>query len=478
VFPLSIFLALNCFGQSTTNVTLAWNPSSASALAGYKVYYGGSSQTYTSVVSVGLVTNATLSGMILGRTYYFAATSVDSLGVESQLSNETSYTVPTNTVPTVSTTTNTPPFISAIANQTIPVNTVTPALAFTVGDRETPAASLTVAANSSNPVLLPNSNIVLAGTGTNRSVTLTPAAGQTGTATVALTVCDTSLCTTASFQLTVNPLPTVALIAPAVGASYSAPASVTLTASVNANGHTITAVQFYSGSAYVGQAAAAPYTFTWNNVAGGSYSVLAKAVFDGGSTVASTPCAISVQGLTPPWQTADIGTVGVAGNAAISNGAYTVHGAGNVSGSSDNFRFLYQSLTGDGEIRAQVLSDQNTGSGDICGAMIRETLTSGSRYALMGISPGSGWRWQRRNSTGNGTSSAKSGNVTPPNVWTRLVRSGNTLSGYKSTDGANWTLVNSSTIVMATNIYIGFAVGSGMSGVLNSSVFTNATVVP
>jgi hypothetical protein len=31
---------------------------------------------------------------------------------------------------------------------------------------------------------------------------------------------------------------------------------------------------------------------------------------------------------------------------------------------------------------------------------------------------------------------------------------------------------------MATNIYIGFAVASGTSGVLNSSVFTNATVVP
>ena len=31
---------------------------------------------------------------------------------------------------------------------------------------------------------------------------------------------------------------------------------------------------------------------------------------------------------------------------------------------------------------------------------------------------------------------------------------------------------------MATNIYVGFAVASGTSNVLNNSTFTNVTVVP
>jgi hypothetical protein len=63
-------------------------------------------------------------------------------------------------------------------------------------------------------------------------------------------------------------------------------------------------------------------------------------------------------------------------------------------------------------------------------------------------------------------------------VWVRVVRSGNTLSGYKSVDGVNWNQVNSVSITMASNIYIGLAVASGASGTLATSLFNNVTVVP
>jgi hypothetical protein len=170
--------------------------------------------------------------------------------------------------------------------------------------------------------------------------------------------------------------------------------------------------------------------------------------------------------------------VGVTGNATIANGLYTVLGAGNISGSADNFRFLYQGMSGDGEIRTQIRSLQNTAPNDLSGVMIRETLTSGSKYALMGISPGGAIRWQRRSSSGSGTSSIKAGSGSPPNVWVRLVRTGNTVYGYKSSDGVNWSLINSSTITMAPNIYFGLAVASGATSTLATSVFTNLTAVP
>lgn len=110
--------------------------------------------------------------------------------------------------------------------------------------------------------------------------------------------------------------------------------------------------------------------------------------------------------------------------------------------------------------------------------MIRENLSNGARNALMGVSPGAAFRWQRRVKTGGGTSSTKAGSAFLPGVWVRLVRSGNTINGYKSTDGANWTLVNSASISMAANVYVGLAVASGTSGVLNTSVFGNVSVVP
>ena len=85
-----------------------------------------------------------------------------------------------------------------------------------------------------------------------------------------------------------SPLPTIALTAPVNGASYAAPASINLAASVTANGHTITKVQFFNGATLLGEDTSAPYTLSWSNVSAGSYSLSAKVVYDSGSTVASS----------------------------------------------------------------------------------------------------------------------------------------------------------------------------------------------
>jgi hypothetical protein len=258
----------------------------------------------------------------------------------------------------------------------------------------------------------------------------------------------------------------------------AAPASISLAATVTANGHTITQVQFYNGATLIGQVTTAPYNLTWNNVSAGSYSLSASLVYDAGSTLASSPVSITVTGLPAPWQTTDIGSVGVAGSASMSNGLYTVQGAGNISGTADNFRLVYQPLSGDGEIKVRLNSVGNTGTSGRIGVMIRESLTSGSKYAWMGISPDGTFRWQRRSNTSGSTSTSTSTVGTPPNAWTRLVRTGNALYGYKSTDGTNWTQVNSGSITMATNIYVGLAVASGSSSTLNTATFTSITVVP
>jgi len=82
------------------------------------------------------------------------------------------------------------PTISDVANQSTALNTAVGPLAFDVGDIETAAGSLNVTASSSNLALIPNANIALGGGGANRTVTVTPAAGQSGTATITLTVDD------------------------------------------------------------------------------------------------------------------------------------------------------------------------------------------------------------------------------------------------------------------------------------------------
>jgi formylglycine-generating enzyme required for sulfatase activity len=99
---------------------------------------------------------------------------------------------------------NSAPTISDIAAQTITAGNNTGALAFTVGDAQTAAGSLTVSGSSSNTTLVPNANIVFGGSGANRTVTVTPASSQTGTATITVTVSDGSLSASDTFVLTVN----------------------------------------------------------------------------------------------------------------------------------------------------------------------------------------------------------------------------------------------------------------------------------
>lgn len=101
-----------------------------------------------------------------------------------------------------------PSFITTkIPNQILPMGspaTPTAALPFTVWDYETPE-SLTVSAASSNPGLIPSGNVLVSGTGTNRTVTVTPVAGTNGYARVTLTVSDGILSSSNSFYVTVYP---------------------------------------------------------------------------------------------------------------------------------------------------------------------------------------------------------------------------------------------------------------------------------
>ena len=188
------------------------------------------------------------------------------------------------------------------------------------------------------------------------------------------------------------------------------------------------------------------------------------------------PTPTPVPGLPSPWQTQDIGAVAATGSASYSDGVFTVKGSGaDIWGTADEFRFVYQTLNGDGQITARVTGVQNTTAWAKAGVMIRETLDANSKHAMMVLTPGNGLAFQRRISTG-GSSSHTSGGAASAPYWVRMVRSGNTFTAYKSSDGTNWTQVGSETIGMATSVYVGLAVTSHNDGTLCTATFDNVSV--
>src|SRR5207245_5180936 len=103
-----------------------------------------------------------------------------------------------------------------IPDQITTVNTPTAAIAFTIGDADTPVGNLTLSKASSNATLVPTNNIVFGGSASNRTVTVTPAANQTGTATITVSVSDGVNSASDTFVLTVNAVntpPTISSLA-------------------------------------------------------------------------------------------------------------------------------------------------------------------------------------------------------------------------------------------------------------------------
>lgn len=147
----------------------------------------------------------------------------------------------------------------------------------------------------------------------------------------------------------------------------------------------------------------------------------------------------------------DIGTVGMAGSNSVNSGIYTITASGaDIWGSADSFRFLYQSMTGDGSIVARVVSITG-GSYAKVGAMMRNTLNANSANSFMMTENA-----EYRTTAGDGTSPGSGGNGAPS--WVKVTRAGNVFTTYKSADGLTWSQTSSQSIPMNNTIYVGLAI--------------------
>ncbi len=178
------------------------------------------------------------------------------------------------------------------------------------------------------------------------------------------------------------------------------------------------------------------------------------------------------------WNHQDIGPVGMVGDASFLNGQYNIIASGtDIWDRVDGFQFAYTPVEGDAQIIARVISMQFTDPWAKAGVMFREDLSPGSRHSLMSITAGGFSSYQRRLNPGE-TSHNTDGPMTTTPFWVKLVRQGNTFSGFISPDGTNWKHIDSIMVPMGKKVYVGLAVSAHNNVVLNSVLFDNVSVSP
>ena len=100
----------------------------------------------------------------------------------------------------------------------------------------------------------------------------------------------------AAASFTLDRPPAVRLTRPAEGAKFDAPASIDLGAEATDPdpGDNVSLVEFFQGTAKVGESSGPSFDFTWDGVAAGDYSLTARATDSRGLSAASPPISIHV----------------------------------------------------------------------------------------------------------------------------------------------------------------------------------------
>jgi hypothetical protein len=175
-------------------LTLTWDDNSTNE-TGFKIERAAGSGTFAQIATVRAnVTTYVDDAVTDGATYRYRVRAYNKAG----------HSAYSNVVSKVAEAVNTAPIIGRISNRTITSDGSKTAISFTLGDSTNDASSLAVVASSSNPAVIPRGNVVLSGSGSTRTLTLSAAAGVSGQSVITLAVHDGELVSYRDFAVTVS----------------------------------------------------------------------------------------------------------------------------------------------------------------------------------------------------------------------------------------------------------------------------------
>ena len=162
---------------------------------------------------------------------------------------------------------------------------------------------------------------------------------------------------------------------------------------------------FTQGLVTVSLAASATSFSTTGLAAATTYYFRVRATNAAGASANSSTASAVTQGAGIGIFTGsvDIGAPSTAGSASYNAATqtYTVQAGGNdIWNASDQFHYLYTSVSGDTTLSAQVTSVSNTDQWAKAGVMFRDGTAANAAFAMVAVTPGNGIAFQWRTSAG------------------------------------------------------------------------------
>ena len=191
----------------------------------------------------------------------------------------------------------------------------------------------------------------------------------------------------------------------------------------------------------------------------------------------ATPITVSVTTPPLPWNTANIGVGQAPGSLLYSQGDFVQTGAGALGGTTDKLNFIFQPLTGDGQITVKISANQKIG---YSGISIRESLAPNARKIFLGVNSSNNHVMVSRSTTAGKNYVKTLTSNSKTQQWIRLVRNykKSYFYAYSSSDGVTWRLIGSKLIKMSNTCQVGLSVCSGNDTTTTTSTFSSVVAIP
>jgi outer membrane protein assembly factor BamB len=203
-----------------------------------------------------------------------------------------------------------------------------------------------------------------------------------------------------------------------------------------------------------------------------------------GVTVGTPGNVPAVQGPATPcpkgWNCDDVGNPVLVGDQSLSNGRWTLKGAGkDIWRAKDQFHFVWQQLSGNSTVSARLVTQEKTDPLAKAGIMLRANTDAGSPYYAVFVTPNAGLTVQYRTIQGLNAQIVTQNKAFTVPTYLRVARWNNIFTTYVSPDGITWTPLDGSSATMNINgaMLGGVVVTSHISSALGSATFDSVSAV-